>query len=159
MDQQYGLYVNKTLDELQTEFVAVQIYINATTKNCPVGSGSRYMFWVIGDGGRTMFYQPIGWPIVISNKDFGIVKVIDSVTTMAIDGRVKYKMTECGDWYDLGPIVPSGFDPEQDSSFEPIRKSYLADKSQQSDLMSDELMNAKKSGELDDLFSMGDAFD
>ena len=158
MDQ-YGIYVNKPLEVLRNEFVPLSIYVQAQTKSCPLGCGSRSVFWVAGNGRKTMFYLPIGWPVVLSNIDFGVVKVIGSTNTMAMNWRVKYQMAESDMWYDLGPITTNGYDPELDSSFEVTRKSYLVDRSQQSDLVLNELSNAKKSGELDDLFSMGDAFE
>jgi hypothetical protein len=158
MDQ-YGIYVNKSLEVLRSEFVPLQIHVNAHTKTCPVGSGSRSVFWVAGDGCKTMVYLPVGWPVVISNQDFTVVKVLGAVKTMELGGRIKYQHEDNDTWYDLGPVLSSGYDSTLDSPFETVRRSYLLDRSQKSDLIISELSNAKKSGELDDLFSMGDEFE
>ena len=158
MDQ-YGVYINKSIAVMNDEFVPLSIYVTPSTKSCPIGSGSRHVYWVAGDGIKSMLYLTMGWPVVVSNRDFAITGVYGAIKTMALDGRVKYQLPGFDMWYDLGPITPGGYDAELDSPLETVRRSYLAEQSQQSDLILTELSEAKKSGELDDLFSMGGEFE
>jgi len=159
MDDGYGEYVNKDLDQLKEEYVPVQLYVNPTTKSCTLGAGSRLLFWVVGDGSKTLFYLTAGWPVVLRNRDFSISSVVGAASTIVVDGRIKYTMPDDETWHDLGPILPKGHDPSTDPAFDYTRKTLLLSNAGHDVIAEMEIEKAGKSGELDDLFSMGGAFD
>ena len=149
-----SMYEVKTIDEMSQEFVAISVYVLASSKQCPLGAGSRILFWMCGDGSRTFAYLTSGVPVVLFNRDFSVVKVHTASNTMVVGGRIKFQI-EDSEWYDLGPIEPSGQDSEVDVNFESTRRKYLADARQRSELIADELNESKKSGELDNVFEIG----
>lgn len=148
-------YVIKSLDELRKTYKGVSVYVRGTSDKCAIGSGSRVLFWVASDGYRTLVYQTTGYLEILKNKDFKVLSVLNSPNTEVLDGRIKY-INERGDWDDLGPYTPSGYNPDYDPDFDTIRRSLTATGS--GDIITEEFRNAKRAGEIKDIFSDGSSF-
>lgn len=118
-------YLNLTLNQMKKSYVAITVHSVATDKTQVLPSGATILFWVAGDGYRTLVYRTSGNAQVLKNSKFEFCKVIGAKKSMISDGRILYLPEEEGTaWEDLGPITP-GAATENDPDFEEIRRAHL----------------------------------
>lgn len=139
-------YIWLSLPVLRRDYTAVEI------SDTELGH-SRPMFWVVGDGYRTMFYTTRGLVEVLDNTKFRVLKVLGSVETKVEAGRLRFKPDPYNDWMDVGPITEAGCKPT-DIEFEHRRKAHLRSKEAQGSLDDEERAILKK-GLKDDVWSGG----
>jgi hypothetical protein len=118
-------YVHVPLVLLKRDYVALKVVGTPTGKNSTMFCGTTYLFWVVGDGSKTLVYRTSGNAEIVSNRDFVFVEVVDAQKSMVAEGRIMYLPTEEGsDWIDLGPILPHAYN-DSDPKFDEIRKAHL----------------------------------
>jgi hypothetical protein len=141
-------YVEYTLDELKEKFLPVQLY-GVIEQGFPLGSGSRYVFWLGSDGRQAAMYATTGELYVVQTKSFTILRVHGSISTEVKNGRLMYMMPGADIWLDAGPVHSGGVkdgDPKMSAILGP-HKSSAAARPEAVDVFDDPL------------FSMGDMED
>lgn len=155
--QAVSSYIVKTIEELRAQYVPVMVYVTASSKQCALAGGSRLLFWVVGDGSRTLFYQTMGYVAILHNREFKLTRVYGASNTFVEGGRVKFVAAVSGAVVDLGPLEHGSMN-SGDANFEEVRKSLLKGRCEDGDFVTTELCRANKAGKLDKLFNVGDSW-
>jgi len=118
-------YVHVPLTRLRRDYVAIEVVGSPTSKNSTMSSGKTNLFWVVGNGSKTLVYRTSGNAEIVSNKDFDFVRVMDAQQSMVVDGRILYLPADEGaEWEDLGPIEAHALS-DSDPNFKEICKAHL----------------------------------
>lgn len=116
-----GRYVWVSRQILQEKFPAVIL------KDYPVKGQERVLFWLGGDGRRSLLYTTLGLGDVVPNSEFTFVQVYGAIESKVDAGRIMYRAAGIPDqWIDVGPLTPAGV-KSSDPDFDEIRKAYTKD--------------------------------
>jgi hypothetical protein len=141
-------YVWLPLVKLKRDYTCVEI------TGYPAAGHSRFVFWVSGDGVKTLLYFTSGLAEVVPNQQFTVTRVHGATSTKIAEGRVSYLMDEGSSWKDLGPITKEGRRPG-DTDFESMRHAHLKNKSES---MDEEEKKQLKKALKHDFWSKGGSF-
>ena len=109
-----------TIEQLKELYTPIVIYSSSES----IGHGTRYLFWVAGDGKQTLFYMTDGNPVVLKNEEFTFISVHGANSSVIKDGRIAYTPREGDRWKDVGPITISGRLPK-DTSIKSAKRALL----------------------------------
>lgn len=103
-----------SLDVLRANYTAVQLYIVASPKGCPLKDGTHLVFWVCGDGSQTLVYTTMGQLCVLRNDGFSVNGIHGAIEHAVADGRLVYRTVGVDGWLDVGPIKPDARNDARD---------------------------------------------